>query len=112
MQLKSVRIEGYRSIRAIRFAVEPLTVLVGKNAVGKTNLYRALSLLQAAATGTICRRIAEEGGVESVLWAGPREKLTPRLLLSVRFDDLDYRIEIGLPGISEPALDLDQRLRV
>ncbi len=111
MQLKEVTVEGYRSLKALRFAIEPLTVLVGRNAAGKTNLYRALSLLQAAAEGSICRRIAEEGGVESVLWAGPREKLAQKLVLGAQFEELEYRIEIGLPGLAEQALDMEPMVR-
>jgi predicted ATPase len=111
MHLKEVAVEGYRSLKDIRFRIEPLSVLVGRNAAGKTNIYRALALLQAAADGTICRRIAEEGGVESVLWAGPREKLTQRLVLGAQFDDLEYRIEVGLPGLAEDALDMEPMVR-
>ena len=111
MQLKEVYVEGYRSLKSMHFAVGPLTVFVGRNAAGKTNLYRALSLLQAAAHGCICRAIAEEGGVDSVLWAGQRERLTQRLVLGAMFDTLEYRIEIGLPALGEAALDLEPMVR-
>jgi predicted ATPase len=47
-----------------------LTVLVGGNGVGKTNLYRSLELLQAAARGTLADEIAREGGLASIFWAG------------------------------------------
>jgi predicted ATPase len=111
MQLREVHVEGYRSLKSLHLAIDPLTVLVGKNAAGKTNLYRSLMLLRAAADGTVCRKLAEEGGIESVMWAGPREKLTPRLSMAARFDDVDYRIEIGMPGIAEAALDLEPLVR-
>lgn len=71
MPLTSVHIEDYRSVQSIRFPVDELTVFVGRNGVGKTNLYRALQLLQAAADGTIGRKIAVEGGMESILWDSP-----------------------------------------
>ena len=105
LRLTSVSAELYRSIRRIQLPVEELTVLVGKNGVGKTNLYRALELLAAAARGTITREIAEEGGFESVLWAGPRAKGPVRLKLGAEFGDYEYSIEIGLPApIDEAAL--------
>ncbi|WP_029075442.1 AAA family ATPase [Kaistia adipata] len=105
LRLTSVSAELYRSIRRIKLPVEELTVLVGKNGVGKTNLYRALELLAAAARGTITREIAEEGGFESVLWAGPRTKGPVRLKLGAEFGDYEYSIEIGLPApIDEAAL--------
>ncbi|MDB5589240.1 MAG: family ATPase [Devosia sp.] len=70
MTLSAVDIIGYRSIRKIRFPVRQLTVLVGGNGVGKTNLYRSLELLQAAARGTLAGEIAREGGLASIFWAG------------------------------------------
>ncbi|MGB3339636.1 MAG: AAA family ATPase [Devosia sp.] len=70
MTLSAVEIIGYRSIRKIRFPVRQLTVLVGGNGVGKTNLYRSLELLQAAALGTLAQEIAREGGLASIFWAG------------------------------------------
>ena len=98
MRLTGVRIKGYRSVRQIRFPVGPLSVFVGRNGVGKTNLYRALALLHAAARGTITREIALEGGMDSVLWAGKERKSDPRrLILSAEFGDLEYTIEVGLP---------------
>src|SRR5690242_13684408 len=65
---------GYRSLRRIRFPLRRLNVFVGDNGVGKTNLYRALQLLQAAAIGTLGRELATEGGMESASWAGERRK--------------------------------------
>ena len=72
MTLSAVEITGYRSIRKIRFPLRQLMVLVGGNGVGKTNLYRALELLQASARGTLADEIAREGGLASVFWAGGR----------------------------------------
>jgi predicted ATPase len=68
---------GYRSLRAIRFPLRRLSVFVGANGVGKTNLYRALQLIQAAAAGTLSRELAAEGGMESALWAGKRQAKKP-----------------------------------
>lgn len=116
MRIGEISAAGYRSLRAIRFPVGRLTVFVGANGVGKTNLYRSLQLLQAAAAGTLARELASEGGLESALWAGRRAGTGPvRIKLEVGFaedatgdlDDADadrageagparhYRIEIG-----------------
>lgn len=111
MQLREFQVEGYRSLKSIRLPVDTLTVLVGENGVGKSNLYRALSLLQRAAEGTITEAIAEEGGLESVLWAGSRERVTQRLVLTAIFNELTYRLEIGPPGVGEPALDQEPMIR-
>jgi predicted ATPase len=86
LPVREVRAAGYRSLRAIRFPVGPLTVLVGTNGAGKTNLYRALQLIQAAAAGTLSLELAAEGGMESALYAGKRKVTEPPLIsLSVGF---------------------------
>lgn len=99
MRICEVGIAGYRSLRAIRFPVGGLTVFVGANGVGKTNLYRALQLLQASAAGTLSRELASEGGMESALWAGKRMANRPaRIKLSVGFGqarDRDGQAEFG-----------------
>ncbi len=108
MPLTFVDIKGYRSVRSIRFPINQLTVFVGKNGVGKTNLYRGLSLLHSAADSTITHTIMKEGGVGSVLWAGRRQRnQRARLILKAELGDLRYSIEIGLPAPAEAALPLE-----
>jgi predicted ATPase len=100
--------EHFRSLRSIHFPVGALTVFVGENGVGKTNLYRALQLLQSAAAGTLARDLAMEGGMESAHWAGAKrkhEKSRIRLAVSLssRDDDhpgrFDYSVEVGFPRV-------------
>ena len=101
MGLTDIHIAGYRSVRSIHFPVRQLSVLVGANGVGKTNLYKALELVHAAATGTLAEDIAAQGGLGSVFWAGERKASdAPRLILSVGLEDIgggqrDYALEIG-----------------
>jgi predicted ATPase len=103
LAVREVAVSGYRSLRRIGFPVDDLSVFVGGNGTGKTNLYRALELLQAAALGTLTRDLAAEGGMDSVLWAGRRRQGEPaRLCLSVSLRDDEtgqvfaYTVEIGL----------------
>ena len=42
MIVREIHAANYRSLRSIRFPTGRLTVFVGANGVGKTNLYRAL----------------------------------------------------------------------
>jgi predicted ATPase len=72
MSLEEVRIRGYRSLRDTTLPLARLTVVLGANGSGKTNLYRAMRITAAAASGTLGRAFAEEGGMPSVLWAGSR----------------------------------------
>src|SRR5213083_2425242 len=97
MAVQELWVEGYRSIRALRLPLTRVTVVVGPNACGKTNLYLALRLLSAAAEGTLARSLADEGGMPSVLWAGPRKKAAPaRFVAGVELDDLAYQLVCGL----------------
>jgi predicted ATPase len=106
MKIREVSIAGYRSLRAIRFPVDDLTVFVGANGAGKTNLYRALQLVQASAMGTLSRELAFEGGMDSAVWAGKRSANKPvRVKLSVGLGSttdnsgqsrFDYDVEVGV----------------
>jgi predicted ATPase len=109
MPLSAVSIKNYRSVRNLWLPVEQLSIFAGANGVGKTNLYKALALLRSAADGGITRAIAEEGGLNSVLWAGPRSGREPvRLVLKARFDELEYGIDVGLPHAYEVQIGIPQ----
>ena len=110
LMLRDVRIAGYRSLRSIHFPVGRLSVFVGANGVGKTNLYRALELLQASAAGTLAHALAAEGGMESALWAGQwRRHESARIILRGGFamspvghNDYSYEVAAGVVPSWEP----------
>lgn len=97
--ITSLRVEGYRSVRETVLDLGPLNVLTGPNGCGKSNLYRAVYLLHAAASGMLARTLADEGGMPSILWAGPRKRHESReLLLGVRLTGgFSYTLRAGLP---------------
>ena len=70
--VREFRAREFRSLKAITYPVSDLDVFAGGAGVGKTNLYRALELLQSAAANTLARDLAQDGGLESALWAGGR----------------------------------------
>jgi len=108
LMLSEFYVAGYRSLRKIRFPVGRLGVFQGANGVGKTNLYRALQLVQASAAGTLSRELAAEGGMESVLWAGERPHGKPvRMIFRAGLGTLpggmaDYVYEVTA-GIRQPT---------
>ena len=107
MPLTAISIQGYRSIQRLHLSVDACSIFVGANGVGKTNLYKALGLLRAAGDGTLTRAIAQEGGIESVLWAGKRPGKVPvRMILTAHFEDLEYGVEVGLPHSYEVEIGL------
>jgi predicted ATPase len=103
MQLRELHIAGYRSIReARRLRLDQVNIVIGPNGCGKTNLYRSLELLHAAAKGQLALSLLEEGGMPAVLWRGPRRKGPARVCIGVGFEDLDYEMELGLPQPGGP----------
>lgn len=106
--LTTLAVAGYRSLVDVVVPLHPLTVVTGANGTGKSNLYRALRLLAAAGHGRAVSAIAREGGLDSVLWAGPE---TPQgagaqgtvrtrpvsVRLGVAADELGYILDLGLP---------------
>jgi predicted ATPase len=119
--VREMEAEAYRSLRRIRFPAERLTVFQGANGVGKTNLYRALQLVQAAASGTLARELAAEGGMPSVMWAGPRPaRGAARVRLAATLGPGDavpgsgtfrYEVEIGMKAPVEAALPFEPRIK-
>src|SRR5262249_60940553 len=69
--LTTVAVRGYRSLREIVLPLAQLTVVTGANGAGKSSLYRALRLLADCGRGEVIGSLAREGGLQSVLWAGP-----------------------------------------
>jgi predicted ATPase len=107
-------VAGYRSLRDVRLELSSLTVVTGANGSGKSSLYRALKLLADVAQGRVIQSLAVEGGLASVLWAGPEafsramkrgeqpvqgtvRKNVVALKLGFSSDDYGYAIDLGLP---------------
>ena len=116
--LRALAVANYRSLRRLVVPLAGLTVITGPNGSGKSSVYRALRLLAETASGGVVRSLAREGGLASVLWAGPdtisramragelpvqgagrrRDPVQLRLGFSADGDDeFGYAIEVGLP---------------
>lgn len=111
---------GYRSLQAITYPMSRLDVFVGANGVGKSNLYRGLELLQAAAQNRLGERLAEEG-LAHAMWAGPRKAREPvRIRLAVSLaapgggkGALRYEVEVGFPqAVTAAAFALEPQVKI
>lgn len=69
--IRTVAVEGYRSLRDLVLPLDQLTLITGANGSGKSSVYRSLRLLADAAQNAVVASLAREGGLPSTFWAGP-----------------------------------------
>jgi predicted ATPase len=128
MTIRQLAVSGYRSLQNVVLPLDRLTLVTGANGSGKSNLYRALRLIVAAARGEMVGALAREGGLPAVMWAGPerlsrqmRQGERPvqggprqapvRLRLGFAADPFSYAIELGYPQERQTAFALDPALK-
>jgi predicted ATPase len=126
--LTALAVSGYRSLRDVVVPLAGLNLVTGPNGSGKSNLYRALRLLADVAQGRAIASLAHEGGLSSVLWAGPEGRnLSMRqgyhavqgtrrtgpisLRLGFASDDFGYAIDLGLPIPGGSVFDHDPEIK-
>jgi len=106
-------IAGYRSVRDLHVELDQVTVFVGANGSGKSNIYRAMHLLGEAANGRLSQALAMEGGLQSALSASDSPTACRKLELCCRIDDWQYELEVGLPPTGPTtAFRLDPYVKV
>ena len=94
--LSHLAVSGYRSLQNLTLPLGGLTLVCGANGSGKSNLYRSLALIAAAARGDLVAALAAEGGLPAVFWAGPqRSRESTRLRLGFAGQTLSYAVELG-----------------
>ncbi|WP_028103608.1 AAA family ATPase [Pseudoduganella violaceinigra] len=126
--LTTLAIANYRSLRNLILPLGPMNVITGPNGSGKSSVYRALRLLAQTAQGRIIPALAQEGGLQSTLWAGPetisrsmrqgihaiqgtRRKEPVNLRLGFASDTLGYLIDLGLPSNNRSAFSFDPEIK-
>ena len=123
-------VAGYRSLQQLTLPLGGLTLVCGANGSGKSNLYRSLGLIAAAARGDLVAALAAEGGLPAVFWAGPERttremrrgeqpvqgssgrREAARLRLGIACETLSYAIELGYRADDQTsAFVLDPKIK-
>lgn len=117
--LQTVAVRGYRSLREVILPLGRLSLITGANGVGKSSVYRALRLLADCGRGEVIGSLAREGGLQSVLWAGPEQLKGARrsqktegtvrtrpvsLEMGFAADDFGYLVDLGIPQSAGPSV--------
>ena len=102
--LRRVRIRGYKSVAFCDVSLQPLTILVGRNAAGKSNFLDALAFLRDIFVVGVNEASKRHGGYEAIPC---RACPSSSVLIEIEFgytiaDDADlwtgiYSIEIDFP---------------
>jgi predicted ATPase len=118
--IRTIAIQGYRSLRELVLPLGQLSVITGANGSGKSSVYRSLKLLADVAQNAVVASLAREGGLPSTFWAGPEtiarsvrqgthdvEPLAKRKSASLKLgfgsDEYGYSIDLGYPPPPPPA---------
>src|ERR1700744_5293220 len=128
--IRTVAVQGYRSLRELVLPLGQLSVITGANGSGKSSVYRSLRLLADAAQNAVVSSLAREGGLPSTFWAGPEtiargvrqgtyavEPLAKRNVASLKLgfggDTYGYSIDLGYPPPPPPAtmFELDPHIK-
>ena len=89
--LEKVHIKNFLSLRDVELPLKPLTVLVGPNACGKTNVMKALRLLRKM---MIREKLPSVKTFRESLWAGEANHIAFRLQTALRESLIEYDLII------------------
>lgn len=87
MIIKSITIEGWKSIRKLTVPLTKLNVLIGSNGVGKSNFIQLFSFLRAIYEQDLQGYILRKGGADRLLYFGKKNTQTITLSLDFTYPD-------------------------
>jgi len=86
-KLKTIKLKGYKSFRDGEVHFSDVTVLLGANGAGKSNLVSFFRMLNFISTGAMQEYIARAGGSESLLFYG--RETTAQIAAEIEFKGAD-----------------------
>ncbi len=82
--LQRLHVSGFRSLREVRLEFSPVTVVIGANGSGKSNLLSVLRMISLMRTRSLRRFVGEQGGASTLLHYGA--STTKTLALELQFE--------------------------
>jgi predicted ATPase len=107
-------IKGLRRLCNVQLGLQPLSVLVGANGIGKTSVLDAFSLLASSAQGGLNSAISEFSGLPALITYDHADEVSLGIAMQVPgHEPLDYLLRIRPQGttyvIEEEALSQKRR---
>lgn len=89
-KLKSIEVQGYKSISRQRISISDINVLIGQNGAGKSNFISLFEFLKDIIEARLQFIVQKAGGAEQLLYYGSKE--TSRIFFQLDFAPNLYKI--------------------
>lgn len=93
--LEKVHIKNFLSLRNVKFPLKPLTILVGPNASGKSNVLESLRLLK----WMLIDQLPLTGPLRGFFWGGEAKRITFQSEAKVEETPTEYKLVFKVEGI-------------
>ncbi|OEH85347.1 hypothetical protein BHU72_04440 [Desulfuribacillus stibiiarsenatis] len=109
--LHQIEIKGYKSIRELQLELAPLTVLIGANGAGKSNLISFLQLIQMLTKRNLQQIVANCNGASHLLYFGNQKTsvLSSNLQFTQESGKIEYDFDLTC-GLSDQLVFAKERI--
>lgn len=97
--ITEIRLQNWKSFSDAKLYIDPLTIIIGTNASGKSNIFDALKMLSALSTPVDINDIVKDvrGGAEGIIRCGEQQcSLTINMETNKKTEQLEYHVTLSL----------------
>ncbi|MDR0730966.1 MAG: AAA family ATPase [Treponema sp.] len=102
--LTNIAIEGFKSIKKQTIPLNNITIVIGANGAGKSNLVSFFKMLNCMLSGGLQQFIGKEGGAQSLLYYGPKNTRVLTVSLSLEINSHKDVYEFSLAKAVQDTL--------
>lgn len=109
--ITELRLQNWKSFSDARLYIDPITIIIGTNASGKSNIFDALKLLCALASPADVADIAKDvrGGAEGIIRRGQTDcTLTAVMDTGKATEQLTYTVTLGLDNLKNICINSER----